>query len=157
LAQRPTIAIGSDHAGFPLKEKLRAYLTSQGYEVSDVGTVSTESVDYPDYAEDVSERVVAGEADFGVLVCGTGIGMAIAANKVPGIRAANCGDTVSAQLSRAHNNANVLTMGGRMTDEVAARKILDIWLTTPFEGNRHQRRVNKISEIDLRHHSEKTK
>ena len=95
------------------------------------------------------------EADFGVLVCGTGIGMAIAANKVPGIRAATCTDTVSAQLSRAHNDANILTMGGRVTDEATARKILDTWLSTPFEGVRHARRVGKVDLIDERHHMEK--
>jgi ribose 5-phosphate isomerase B len=157
MGQKPKIALGSDHAGFSLKEKVRQYLTSLGYDVADQGTTGPDSVDYPDFAETVSQRVVAKQADFGVLVCGTGIGMAIAANKVSGIRAATCTDTISAQFARAHNDANVLTMGGRLTDEVTARKILDTWLATPFEGGRHERRVNKISEIDRRHHTEKTK
>lgn len=157
MGQRPKIALASDHAGFALKEKVRDYLIAQGYDVADQGTSSPESVDYPDFAERVADSVVDKAADFGVLVCGTGIGMAIAANKVPGIRAATCTDTISAQFARAHNDANVLTMGGRVTDEATARRILDTWLATPFEGGRHQRRVVKISEIDQRHHTEKSK
>jgi ribose 5-phosphate isomerase B len=157
LAQRPKIALGSDHAGFSLKEKVRDYLTAQGYGVSDQGTSTPDSVDYPDYAEKVADLVAAKEADFGVLVCGTGLGMAIAANKIPGIRAATCTDTISAHFARAHNDANILTMGGRMTDEATARKILDTWLATPFEGGRHERRVIKILDIDQRHHTEKKK
>jgi ribose 5-phosphate isomerase B len=157
LAQRPKIALASDHAGFTLKEKVRDYLAGKGYEVVDYGPDSAESVDYPDYAEKVSQQVAAHEADFGVLVCGTGLGMAIAANKVPGIRAVTVNDTLSARFARSHNDANVLAMGERLTDESTARKILDTWLSTPFEGGRHERRVNKISDIDTRHHTEKNK
>ena len=157
MAQRPKIALGSDHAGFSLKEKVRDYLIAQGYGVSDQGTSGLDSVDYPDFAEKVAECVTARAADFGVLVCGTGLGMAMAANKVPGIRAATCTDTISAHFARAHNDANVLTMGGRVTDEATARKILDTWLATPFEGGRHERRVIKILDIDQRHHTEKKK
>ncbi len=157
MAQRPKIALASDHAGFALKEKVRAYLTSQGYEVVDHGPASANSVDYPEYAEKVSQQVAAREADYGVLVCGTGLGMAIAANKVPCIRAVTANDTLSAHFARSHNDANVLAMGERLTDEATARKILDIWLSTPFAGDRHQRRIDKIAAIDTRHHTEKTK
>jgi ribose 5-phosphate isomerase B len=157
LAQRPKIALGSDHAGFALKEKVREYLAGQGYEVADYGPASAEPVDYPDFAEKVSEQVAAHQADYGVLVCGTGLGMAMAANKVPGIRAATVNDTLSAHFARSHNDANVLAMGERLTDEATARKILDTWLSTPFAGDRHQRRIDKIASIDQRHHPEKTK
>jgi ribose 5-phosphate isomerase B len=148
--------VGADHAGFPLKEKVRDYLASQGFEVEDAGPATTESVDYPDFAEKVSARVVAKQADFGVLMCGTGLGVAIAANKVPGIRAATCNDTLSAHFARAHNDANVLAMGGRLIDEATAQKVLDTWLSTPFEGGRHQRRVEKIAVIE-KNHPEKSK
>jgi ribose 5-phosphate isomerase B len=150
------IALGADHAGFPLKEKVRAYLVSKGYEVEDQGPFSLDPVDYPDLAEKVAARVAAQEVKFGVLVCGTGLGMAISANKLPGVRAATCNDTLSAHFARAHNDANVLAMGGRLTDEVTAQKILDIWLATPFEGGRHERRVRKIATINQKHHSEKS-
>ncbi len=152
MAERLRIAVGSDHAGFPLKEKVREYLVSRGYEVEDHGTESAESVDYPDYAEKVATRVAAKEVNFGVVVCGTGVGVAISANKVPGIRAAPCNDTLTARMAREHNDANVLTLGGRVVDESTARKILDVWLATPFAGGRHQRRVDKIAAIDQRHH-----
>lgn len=156
MADKPKIAIGADHAGFALKEKVREYLISKGYEVEDHGTDSTEAVDYPDFAERVATRVAAKEAAFGVLMCGTGLGVAMSANKVPGIRAAPCNDTLSARMAREHNDANVLAMGGRLLDEATARKILDTWLSTPFAGGRHQRRVDKIAGIDKRHHTEKT-
>jgi len=149
------IALGGDHAGFALKERVRDYLESKGFEVEDLGPATLEPVDYPDYAEKVAARVAAQEADFGVLMCGTGLGVAIAANKVPGIRAATCNDTLSAYFARAHNDANVLTMGGRLTDEATARKIVDTWLSTEFEGGRHARRVEKIGIIDERNHTEK--
>lgn len=146
------IAVGSDHAGFVLKEKVRDYLVDRGYEVEDHGTNSPESVDYPDYAEKVAARVAAKEVNFGVVVCGTSIGVAISANKIPGIRAAPCNDTLTARMAREHNDANVLTLGGRVVDESTARKILDVWLATPFAGGRHQRRVDKIAAIGERHH-----
>jgi ribose 5-phosphate isomerase B len=147
--------VGADHAGFALKERVRDYLESKGFEVEDLGPATLEPVDYPDYAEKVAARVAAQEADFGVLMCGTGLGVAIAANKVPGIRAATCNDTLSAYFARAHNDANVLTMGGRLTDEATARKIVDIWLSTEFQGGRHARRVEKIGIINEKNHTEK--
>lgn len=155
MAEKTRIAVGSDHAGFALKEKVRAYLAAGGYEVEDLGTRSTDSVDYPDFAEKVAARVVAKGADFGVLVCGTGLGVAMSANKVRGIRAATCNDTLSARFARAHNNANVLAMGGRLIDETTAAKILDTWLATPFEGGRHQRRVDKIAALEQKYPAEK--
>jgi ribose 5-phosphate isomerase B len=156
LPQKTRIVVGADHAGFPLKEKVRDYLKSHGYDVEDTGPASAESVDYPDFAEKVAARVAAKQADFGVLMCGTGLGVAIAANKVRGIRAATCNDTLSAHFARAHNNANVLAMGGRLIDEATAQKVLDTWLSTPFEGGRHERRVEKIAAIE-KNHPEKSK
>jgi ribose 5-phosphate isomerase B len=142
------IAIGSDHAGFELKEKIKQHLIAKGFDVDDRGTHSAESVDYPDYARAVGEQVAGKRADTGILVCGTGIGMAIAANKVPGIRAAHVTSEIEAQLSREHNDANVITLGGRVLDEATAGRIIDRWLSTGFSGGRHQRRVDKISEIE---------
>lgn len=147
--------LGADHAGFALKEKVREYLTSKGLEVNDLGPLTPDAVDYPDFAEKVATRVAAKEADYGVLMCGTGLGMAITANKVQGVRAATCNDTLSAHFARAHNNANVLALGGRLVDDATARKILDVWLATRFDGGRHARRVEKIAAIDQKNHSEK--
>lgn len=154
MTRKLKIALGSDHAGFALKEKISEYLTRQGYEVEDQGPLTYEPVDYPDFAEKVAARVAAKQADYGVLVCGTGIGVAITANKVPGIRAATCNDTLSAHFARAHNDANVLALGGRLADPATTEKILDTWFATPFEGGRHQRRVDKIAALDRRHHTE---
>jgi ribose 5-phosphate isomerase B len=148
MAEKIRIALGADHGGFELKEKARQHLAAKGCEVQDLGTNSTQSVDYPDLARQVALRVAAGHADFGVVICGTGLGVAMTANKIRGIRAAPCNDTISARFARAHNNANVLTMGGRMIDNGTAEKILDIWLSTPFEGGRHQRRVDKIAAVE---------
>ncbi|MFB3812582.1 MAG: ribose 5-phosphate isomerase B [Terriglobales bacterium] len=142
------IAIGADHAGFELKEKIKQRLQQQGVQVDDQGTISTDSVDYPDFARKVGEEVARKQADLGILVCGSGIGMAIAANKVPGVRAANVSTELEAQLSREHNDANVLALGARILDEPAALKIVDKWLHTPFAGGRHQRRVEKIADIE---------
>ena len=142
------IAIGADHGGFELKEKARQYLATKGCEVEDLGTYSAESVDYPDFARKVAERVAAHHVDFGVVICGTGLGVAMTANKVRGIRAAPCNDTLAARFARSHNNANVLTLGGRIVDPATAEKILDVWLATPFEGGRHQRRVDKITAVE---------
>ena len=143
------VALGADHGGFELKEKIRQHLVDHGISVDDLGTHSNAAVDYPDYARAVGEKVAARRADCGILVCGAGIGMSIAANKVPGIRAANVHSEVEAQLSREHNNANVLTLGGRLLDEAAALKIVDRWLNTEFSGDgRHVRRLEKISEIE---------
>ena len=142
------IALGADHAGFPLKEDLKAWLVAQGYEVVDCGTQSAESVDYPDYTVLVASAVTAGKAGRGVLVCGSGIGMAIAANKVAGIRAAACTDAYTARLSREHNDANVLALGARITARDSAIEILETWLGAEFAGGRHARRVQKLGDLD---------
>ncbi len=144
------IALGADHAGLPLKEDLKAWLIERGHEVVDCGTQSSESVDYPDYAAAVAGAVTAGKAERGVLVCGTGIGMAIAANKVPGIRAAACTDAYTARLSREHNDTNVLALGARVTAREAAIEILATWLGAEFAGGRHARRVEKLVALDRR-------
>lgn len=142
------ISIGSDHAGFELKERLEAHLIEEGHEVVDVGTHNDDSVDYPDLAAAVGRSVGAGETERGVLVCGSGIGVAIAANKIHGVRAANVYDAEMARMSRLHNDANVLTMGGRYLPEDVARQIVDTFLETSFEGGRHQRRVDKITALE---------
>src|SRR3989338_4502729 len=142
------IALGADHAGFPLKEDLKSWLIGRGYEVVDCGTQSTESVDYPDYAAAVASALTAGKAGRGVLVCGSGIGMAIAANKVPGIRAAACTDAYTARLSREHNDTNVLTLGARITARDSAIEILGAWLAAAFAGGRHTQRVDKLGSIE---------
>ena len=142
------VALGADHAGFPLKEDLKGWLTSRGYDVVDVGTQSTGSVDYPDFAVGVAGTITARKAACGVLVCGTGIGMAMAANKVPGVRAAACSDAFTARMSREHNDANVLALGARITAREAAIEILEIWLGAKFAGDRHARRVEKIAALD---------
>ena len=138
------VAIGSDHGGFQYKEKIIDYLTARNIPYVDLGTHTPESCDYPDIARAVCERIISGKSNRGILVCGTGIGMSIAANKVRGIRAALCGDTYSARVSRAHNNANVLCLGQRVIGEHLALDIVDIWLKTGFEGGRHKRRVDLI-------------
>lgn len=147
-AQKPRIAIGADHAGYQRKETVKRFLTDAGYAVTDVGTSSEDSVDYPDFARQVAERVARGEADTGILICGTGIGMAITANKVPGIRAAVAHDAETARLAREHNDANVLTFGGRLTDDFTAIEIVRSFLDARFAGGRHQRRIDKIAQLD---------
>ncbi len=142
------IALGADHAGFELKQKLRERLEREGFEVHDRGTASNDSVDYPDFARMVGEEVASKQADLGVLVCGSGIGMAMAANKVPGVRAANVSSEYEAEMSRRHNDANVLAIGARILDEPKAAAIVGKFLQTQFEGGRHQRRVDKIGEIE---------
>ena len=142
------VAIGCDHGGLHLKEDIKSLLADGGYKVTDFGTNSTDSVDYPDIAVPVANAVANGEFDRGILICGTGIGIGIAANKVKGIRAALCHDTFSAHASREHNNANILTMGERIIGPGLARDIVKIWLTTEFEGGRHERRVAKIADIE---------
>lgn len=142
------VAIGCDHGGLHLKEDIKSLLADGGYEVTDFGTNSTDSVDYPDIAVPVANAVANGEFDRGILICGTGIGIGIAANKVKGIRAALCHDTFSAHASREHNNANILTMGERIIGPGLARDIVKIWLTTEFEAGRHERRVAKIADIE---------
>lgn len=142
------IHIGSDHAGFLLKEAVKARLVEEGHEVVDVGAHSEESVDYPLYAGPVARAVAAKEADFGILVCGTGLGMEIAANKVHGVRAVQVNDPEFAKMARMHNNANVLTLAGRYTTAEAAVRIVDAFISTPFEGGRHDRRVDQITDLE---------
>lgn len=141
---RMRIALGADHAGFELKEKIKQWLLRQGVEVDDRGTDSGASVDYPDFAKLAACEVAEKKADWGILVCGSGIGMAITANKVAGIRCANVTTEEQAALSRAHNDANVLALGARLTDAETACRIVERWLHTPFEGGRHARRVEKM-------------
>ena len=138
------VALGCDHGGFVYKQKIIDYLKARNIEFVDVGTYTREACDYPDISRSVTELVASGQVDRGILVCGTGIGMSIAANKIRGIRAALCGDTYSARVSRAHNNANVLCLGERVIGEHLALDIVDIWLKTGFEGGRHKRRVDII-------------
>ncbi|MDR0468512.1 MAG: ribose 5-phosphate isomerase B [Peptococcaceae bacterium] len=142
------IAVGSDHGGFQLKEAIKAWLVEKGYNVEDKGTHDEQSCDYPDYGKAVALEVAEGKADKGILVCGTGIGISISANKVRGIRAAVCGDTFSARMSRLHNDANVLAVGQRVTGVGLALDIVEIWLNTDFEGGRHVNRVKKIMQIE---------
>jgi len=142
------IAIASDHAGFPEKEQLKPLLDELGVTYEDLGTVSPESVDYPDYARKVGEKVARGEAEQGLLVCGSGTGMAIAANKVPGVRAAVAWNAEIARLAREHNDANVLALGARVTSWDELVKIVRAWFAAKFDGGRHTRRVEKIGEIE---------
>jgi ribose 5-phosphate isomerase B len=143
------VALGCDHAGLELKDKIKQHLADSHIAVDDVGTNSTESVDYPDYAQLVGNQVVNHQVDYGILVCGSGIGMSIAANKIHGIRAANVHSEIEAQLSREHNDANVLALGGRMLDDKTAFSIVDRWLATPFpSGERHKRRLEKIRVME---------
>jgi len=144
------IAIGSDHAGFDAKEEIKKVIKALGHAVEDMGTTNTTSVDYPDYAEKVARAVASGAADTGVLICGTGIGMSIAANKVPGIRAAVVSDEKTAELSRRHNDANVFCAGARVTPVVKIAESLKVWLQTPFEGGRHAARTAKIKAIEAK-------
>ena len=150
-AEKLSIAIGSDHAGFALKEELADALRSEGYELEDFGAYSLESVDYPDIAKAVAEAVASGQCDRGILVCGTGIGMTICANKIKGIRAGAVSDTYSAKMARAHNDANIIGMGARVVGYGLALDIANTFLETDFEfGSRHQRRVDKINALDER-------
>ncbi len=142
------VAIGCDHAGFDLKQSIKAFLATLGVVIDDVGTGSKESVDYPDYAERVAGAVRDGGADRGILICYTGAGMCIAANKMLGIRAAQAWDLEIARLTRQHNDANILCLPGGFVDSENAQKIVKVWLETSFEGGRHQRRVDKISRLD---------
>lgn len=143
-----TVALGADHGGFSLKENLIAHLTDQGYRVEDCGTFSAESVDYPDFAYAVAKMISSGEAWRGIIIDGAGIGSCMAANKVPGVRAAMCYDHATAVNSREHNNANVLTLGAGLIGSSLARQIVDTWLSTEFGGGRHARRVDKIMAIE---------
>ncbi|GFN36845.1 ribose 5-phosphate isomerase B [Tepidimicrobium xylanilyticum] len=142
------VGIGSDHGGFELKEYIKEYLEKENIEYVDYGTYSQDSVDYPDYGEKLSKAVVSGEVDKGIAICGTGIGISIACNKVKGIRCALCSDTYSARMSVEHNNANILALGGRVLGKDLALEIVSVWLKAEFQGGRHGRRVNKISRLE---------
>lgn len=146
-----TLVLGSDHAGFAMKEQIRQYLQNQGVTVEDMGCNSTDSCDYPDFALAVGEKIRSGACQMGILICGSGVGMAIAVNKVPGIRAANVFDPEIAGLAREHNNANVLTLGSRFLTLEKAQEITAKFLTTEFAGDRHAKRVDKITAIEKKY------
>lgn len=145
------IAVGSDHGGFLLKDEIMKLLKEKNIEYTDFGCFTTESVDYPDIGQAVGEAVANGEYDKGIICCGTGIGISISANKVPGVRAALCGDCYSAKVSREHNDANVLALGERVIGVELAKMIIDIWLSSEFLGGRHGRRVDKIAKIEQKY------
>lgn len=142
------VALGADHGGFRLKAEIKKLLDQLGIPCTDLGTFSEDSVDYPDFALEVAERVASGEFDRGIICCGTGIGVSIVANKVPGIRAALCHDTFSAKATREHNDSNILTMGERVVGIGLATEVVKVWLATSFSGERHARRIAKITEIE---------
>lgn len=142
------IAVGCDHGGFELKKEILAHLEEKGVKYTDFGTYSSDSCDYPDYAEKACAAVVNGECDLAILVCGTGIGISMAANKIKGIRAACCSDTFSARFTRLHNDANALCMGGRVVGAGLACDMVDLFITTEFEGGRHQNRIDKITALE---------
>lgn len=143
-----TIAMASDHGGYLLKEHIKKYLTEQGHKVRDFGCNSLESCDYPIFGAEAARAVAAGECERGVVICTTGIGISITANKIKGIRCALCAEPLSAEMTRRHNNANMLAMGAGMTGEKLAERIVDTFLSTEFEGGRHQRRVDEIMELE---------
>jgi ribose 5-phosphate isomerase B len=145
-----TIAIGCDHAGVELKKEILSLLDDLHIDDIDYGTNSSESVDYPDFGEKVSEAVSSGKAEKGILICGTGIGMSIVANKFPGVRASLCNELFTAKMSRLHNDANILVIGGRIVGKDLAKEIVRTWVNTSFEGERHSRRIEKISRIEDR-------
>ena len=147
-SSKPRIALGADHAGFRAKETIKKYLEGAGYGVDDVGTHSEESVDYPDFARAVAERVASGKDPLGIVVCATGIGVSIAANKVAGIRAALAHDSLTARRAREHNDANVLALGGKVVGDDEAIAIVQEFLSAQFSGGRHQRRIDKIKQMD---------
>ena len=142
------IAVAADHGGFELKNIIKEYLTEKGNEIIDFGTNSPESVDYPDFALLCAKEVVSGNVDFGILFCGTGVGISIAANKVKGIRCALCPSPEIAALTKEHNNANIISLGGRFTSPEYAKEIVDAYMSAQFAGDRHQKRINKISDIE---------
>ena len=143
------IIIGSDHAPFDLKEKIKAFLVDRGIDVEDAGSHSEDSVDYPDFGIKVASMVSTGKFERGILLCGTGIGMSMVANKFPHVRAALCSDLFSAIMSRRHNNSNILVLGGRVVGEALAMEMVRAWLETPFDGGRHQLRIDKFDQIDV--------
>jgi ribose 5-phosphate isomerase B len=142
------VIIGSDHAAFDLKEKIKAFLVDRGIDVEDAGSHSEDSVDYPDFGIKVASMVSTGKFERGILLCGTGIGMSMVANKFPHVRAALCSDLFSAIMSRRHNNSNILVLGGRVVGDALAMEMVRAWLETPFDGGRHQQRIDKFDKID---------
>ena len=148
MTDQTAIVIGCDHAAYEMKEKLKAYLLKRGESVEDVGPHDNTSVDYPDYGKKVAGLVSEGRYGRGILLCGTGLGMSMVANRFPGVRAALCHDLFGAAMSRKHNNANILVLGGRVTGETLAEEIVKVWLETPFEGDRHQRRLDMFDRIN---------
>lgn len=149
------IVLASDHGGFELKEAIKEHLLNKGYDLNDIGVDDTKSVDYPDYGKRAALMVANKEAEKGIIICGTGIGISIAANKVNGIRCALCTNEYMAKMSRMHNNANMLALGGRVTGVGLALEMVDVWLSTEFEGGRHENRVNKIMDIEITKDEEK--
>ena len=145
--ENTAIIIGCDHAAYPLKEKVKRYLMGNGFDVEDAGTHSEDSVDYPDFAIQVASQVSSGKFKRGILICGTGMGMSMVANKFPHVRAALCNDLFAAKMSRAHNDANILAMGARVMGDALALEVVDVWMNTPFEGGRHQTRLDKFDKI----------
>ena len=145
--KKNTVIIGCDHAAYRLKEKIKEFMVSKGYSVEDVGTYSESSVDYPDFGAQVASQVSNGTYQRGILMCGTGLGMSMVANKYSNVRAALCTEPFSAGMSRRHNDSNVLVLGGRITGEELAYEIVDVWLETTFEGGRHQSRIEKFSPL----------
>lgn len=145
-----TILIASDHAAYQMKATIITYLESLGYTVQDLGPQGMDSVDYPDFGIEVASAISSGKHKKGILMCGTGLGMSMVANRFPGVRAALCNDIFSAALSRQHNDANILVMGGRVIGDVLAQEIVKVWLNTEFEGGRHQNRINKFDRMDVK-------
>ena len=142
------IAIASDHGGFDLKESLVGTLRDKGFEIDDLGPSNADSVDYPDYGIKLAQAIVEQKVERGIVICGTGVGMSIVVNRFPGVRGTLCSDIYTAKMSREHNDSNILIMGGRVIGKELALEIVEIWLNTKFEGGRHQRRIDKINEID---------
>ena len=146
--EKTAIIIGCDHAAYPLKEKVKRYLMENGIDVEDAGTHSEDSVDYPDFAIQVASQVSSGKFERGILICGTGMGMSMVANKFPHVRAALCNDLFSAKMGRVHNDANILAMGARVMGDALALEVVNVWMNTPFDGGRHQTRLNKFDKIE---------
>jgi ribose 5-phosphate isomerase B len=149
--KQETIIIGSDHAAYQMKETIKSYLESEGFTIEDAGALGTDSVDYPDFGIKVASTISSGKHKRGILMCGTGLGMSMVANRFPGVRAALCDDIFSAVMSRRHNDANILVLGGRVIGDVLAKEVVKAWLKTEFEGGRHKDRLDKFDRIDFTH------
>jgi len=147
--KQETIIVGSDHAAYQMKETIKSYLESEGFSVEDAGALGTESVDYPDFGIKVASSISTGKYKRGILMCGTGLGMSMVANRFPGVRAALCNDIFPAVMSRQHNDANILVLGGRVIGDVLAKEIVNVWIKTAFEGGRHQKRLEKFDRMDV--------